>query len=91
MQPGIKILFWGLVIFIISCSPIRFHGLIKIAENNGEFYGPAEPSISVSQKNPNIVVGGSIIDRVHYSTDGGNTFLHTNLKSPELGLSLIHI
>lgn len=86
MQSGIKFLFWGLVILITSCSPIRFHGLVKIAENSGEFYGPAEPSITVSQKNPNIVVGGSIIDRVHYSTDGGNTFLHTNLKSPELGV-----
>ncbi len=86
MQSGIQFVYIFLVILFTSCATIRFHGLIKIAENNGEQYGPAEPSITVSQKNPNIVVGGSIIDRVHYSTDGGNTFSHTRLKSPELGV-----
>ncbi len=74
------------MILLYSCAFPKFQGLVKIAENDGEYYGPAEPSIAVSQKDPNIVVGGSILDRVHYSSDGGKTFSHTNVKAPGLGV-----
>ncbi len=76
----------GLMILIltstISCTAPKQLGLIKIAESTGEYFGPAEPSIAISPVNPDIIVAGSILDRVHYSKDGGHTFNHTALKSP---------
>lgn len=75
-----------LIAILSSCTTIKFYHLVKMAESTGENYGPAEPSIAVSPKDPNIVVGGSIIDRVHYSSDRGITYNHTKLKSPELGV-----
>ena len=80
MKPivGICILY----LLTLSCSTPKAIQLIKIAENEGKHYGPAEPSIAVSPLHPEWVVGGSILDRVHYSSDGGQTFGHTFLKSP---------
>lgn len=71
-----------LLLSCLACSSPKYLGSIKIAESNGENFGPAEPSIAVSPINPDIVVGGSILDRVHYSIDAGHTFQHTALKSP---------
>lgn len=80
MKPivGICILY----LLTLSCSTPKAIQLIKIAENEGKHYGPAEPSMAVSPLHPEWVVGGSILDRVHYSSDGGQTFGHTFLKSP---------
>ena len=79
----IKNFCWGFLAMVcFSCSAPAYLGSVKIAENNGERFGPSEPSIAVSPVNPDIVVAGSILDRVHYSTDGGRSFSHSRLSSP---------
>ncbi len=83
MHSLIKNLFWSfLATGSFSCSAPAYLGSVKIAENNGERFGPSEPSIAVSPVNPDIVVAGSILDRVHYSNDGGRSFSHSKLSSP---------
>ena len=49
--------------------------------DSGSFLGPCEPSISISKTNPNIVVAGSILDRVYRSEDGGKTWTKDKMKS----------
>ena len=43
--------------------------------------GACEPSIAISPKNPNIIVAGSILNRVYRSLDGGNTWSNEKIKS----------
>ena len=82
-QSVIKNFLGGLfAVFCFSCSSPAYLGSVKIAENSGERFGPSEPSIAVSPVNPDIVVAGSILDWVHYSTDGGRSFSHSRLQSP---------
>lgn len=45
-------------------------------------FGPCEPSIAISLQNPDILVAGSILDRVYYSMDGGATWTTDDLQSP---------
>ncbi|PCJ82711.1 MAG: glycosyl hydrolase [Bacteroidetes bacterium] len=45
-------------------------------------FQPCEPSIAVSQKDPDIIVAGSILDNVYRSKDGGLTWTSKTLKSP---------
>jgi hypothetical protein len=54
---------------------------VKIAENKQGGFGPCEPSIFVNPKNPQNIVAGSILNRVHYSFDGGKTWEHSKLTS----------
>lgn len=43
--------------------------------------GPCEPSIYVSPVDQNIILAGSVLDNVHYSSDGGKTWSNQRLKS----------
>ena len=44
-------------------------------------FQPCEPSIAISQKNPKIIIAGSILDNVYRSTDGGHTWKQKTLES----------
>ncbi|MBK8701896.1 MAG: exo-alpha-sialidase [Saprospiraceae bacterium] len=50
--------------------------------SSGYHSGPCEPSICISPANNDIILAGSIIDNVHFSSDGGITWKNTRLKSP---------
>lgn len=43
--------------------------------------GPCEPSICISPTNPNIVAGGSILDKFYLSLDGGQSWDVSRLQS----------
>ncbi len=43
--------------------------------------GPCEPSICINPSNPNHIVAGSILNRVHISNDGGKTWQNEWLSS----------
>ena len=53
---------------------------VKIAEGT-QTVGPCEPSICINPANPNQILAGSILDRVHISNDGGRSWTNTTLKS----------
>lgn len=44
--------------------------------------GPCEPSICINPTNPNNIVAGSILNRIHVSNDGGKTWKNEWLSSP---------
>ena len=55
---------------------------IKIAQGNPkDAYGPCEPSIALSFKNPSKIVAGAILDRYYWSADTGKTWVSGTLKS----------
>ncbi len=60
-----------------SKNPIN----IKISSDNSGL-GPCEPSICINPINKDIIIAGSILDRVHISNDGGKTWKETKLRSP---------
>ncbi len=66
-------------IFFVFKSAAQFKN-IKIAESRGTL-GPCEPSIAIDPLNNNRIVAGSVLDRVHYSKDGGKTWENSVLKS----------
>jgi len=43
--------------------------------------GPCEPSICINPSNPNNIVAGSILNRIHVSNDGGKTWENDWLES----------
>jgi hypothetical protein len=45
-------------------------------------YGPCEPSIAINPTQPNQILAGSILNRVHRSDDGGRTWVNEELMSP---------
>jgi hypothetical protein len=45
-------------------------------------FGPCEPSIAINEKNPKVILAGSILNSVHRSEDGGETWTTTQLSSP---------
>lgn len=53
--------------------------LVRI--DSGAFFGPCEPSIAIDPTNPDYIVAGSILDRVHVSEDGGKTWTNSKLES----------
>jgi hypothetical protein len=55
---------------------------IKLAEESGSDYPPVEPSITISQKDPNNIVAGIVLNRVVSTSDGGATWSTSTLESP---------
>jgi len=60
-------------------SELTIGEAIKIDE--GRFLGPCEPTISICKTNPDIIVGGAILDRVYRSEDGGRTWSKNKMES----------
>ncbi len=58
------------------------HENIKLAENTSLFGYVCEPSIAISPENPANMVAGNVMNGVHYSTDGGHTWVSGELHSP---------
>ena len=54
---------------------------IRIGPKKVAGYQPCEPSIAISQTDPNIIVAGSILDNVYRSEDGGVSWSHQKLIS----------
>ena len=54
---------------------------IRIGPEKVAGYQPCEPSIAISQTDPNIIVAGSILDNVYRSEDGGVTWSHQKITS----------
>ncbi len=54
---------------------------IQIATPTGRGLSPCEPSIAISQKDPNNIVAGVVLDRAIATTDGGKTWSVTTLTS----------
>ncbi|MFM2395002.1 MAG: hypothetical protein RLZZ546_2985 [Bacteroidota bacterium] len=46
-----------------------------------EGFGPCEPSICISPLDQNKIIAGSVLDFVHFSSDGGLTWQNSKLKS----------
>ncbi|MEY3270133.1 MAG: hypothetical protein RIS89_229, partial [Bacteroidota bacterium] len=45
-------------------------------------YNECEPSIAINPRNPNEITAGTVLQGYHISTDGGNTWKSSVLKSP---------
>ncbi|MFM1932080.1 MAG: hypothetical protein RL226_1383 [Bacteroidota bacterium] len=70
--------------FIWMCSSVfaqQFPNVL-IHEWDGNGYQPCEPSIAIRPDNPSIIVAGSILDNVYFSSDSGKTWTLQQLKSP---------
>lgn len=67
--------------FFLFCVPIAFsqspHENILITNN----YAPNEPTLCLDPKNPDILLGGSNIDNLYRSDDGGRTWSEKKLQS----------
>ncbi len=78
------------VLSIVSCTkkiapPIKLNVSpiiqnVKIDEGSTGL-GPCEPSICINPDNPQQILAGSILDRVHVSNDGGETWTTSKLES----------
>lgn len=55
---------------------------VMIGEQTTFSFGPCEPSIFVSPKDPRQVVAGAILDNVYHSHDGGRSWESGILESP---------
>lgn len=60
-------------------NPLQIGEAVMI--DDGKFFGPCEPTISISKTNPDIVVAGAILDRVYRSEDGGRSWTKNKMKS----------
>ena len=92
--PNVKLLFGlltGLLcISTVACNKKAVDRIIKlsdetpknimIADGKGGL-GPCEPSICINPSNPQNIVAGSILNRIHVSNDGGATWASDKLKS----------
>lgn len=63
----------------IDPDPLPVSKAIKI--DAGSLFGPCEPSISICKTNPDVIIGGAILDRVYRSEDGGLTWTKNTMKS----------
>ncbi len=90
------ILFLGLILGSCSVKKGKVHTQetdiftryenIKIYEQTKiNQLGPCEPSIFINPTNTNNIVAGSVLDFVHYSFDGGKTWV-TNSLTSKLGV-----
>lgn len=55
---------------------------VLISKNDGERFGPNEPSIMMDPENTDVLVAGSILNNYHFSNDGGRTWEIGELTSP---------
>lgn len=66
-------------------SPKNIKNVKIFEQKQRNTLGPCEPSIAIDPTNPNNIVAGSVIDFVHYSNDGGNTW-NTKKLTSEFGV-----
>ena len=70
-----------IVLWLLGCGPVaaQFKNIQLDSQGNGR--PPTEPSITINFKNPDNVVGGSILDNIYTSFDGGLTWEKSKQKS----------
>jgi hypothetical protein len=66
----------------VSCQKVSYENIeITKGIQNSTGYGVCEPSIAINPKNTNEIVAGSIINKYHFSNDGGKNWSTKELKS----------
>ncbi|MEM1322403.1 MAG: sialidase family protein [Bacteroidota bacterium] len=75
-----KLFFLCTLCSLIACSSNKN---VLIFRNDLTQVGPCEPSIAISPVDPDVLVAGSVLDFVHYSSDGGKTWTTDNLNSSQ--------
>ncbi len=70
-----------LLIFIIFSLAHQAQHTNILIDDSGSSMQPEEPSILVDPKNTDHMVGGTNINNMYYSTDGGFTWQHEELTS----------
>ena len=77
-------------VLLLSCNPsinttLKAPSPLEIGEaimiDDGKFFGPCEPTISISKTNTDIIVAGAILDRVYRSEDGGQSWVKNKMQS----------
>jgi hypothetical protein len=74
-------IFLSTFLFVTSFSFAQFQNILIGTQNE-----PEEVSICINPKNPNQIVAGANIDNCYYSSDGGLTWTHQILTSPDYGV-----
>jgi len=69
-----------LSLLLITSTAFAQYKNVKISSGSA-FGGPSEPSITFSQTEPNVLVGGAILNEVFLSADTGHTWETIQLKS----------
>lgn len=69
-----------------SHFPKSFENVQIANSDKSSHYGPCEPSIAVSPKNPQNIAAGAILDRYYWSSDGGHTWKDGKLASKTSGI-----
>jgi hypothetical protein len=71
---------WFFAILIVPATCLAQFKNILI-DDSTEGRPPCEPTISISRKDPSVLVAGSILNRYYYSADGGHTWAKGELES----------
>lgn len=71
-----------LLLFLLPLSAFSQYNNVMLGSSSANGRGLCEPSISINKKDPAIMVAGSILDQVFYSTDYGQTWMRDTLESP---------
>lgn len=74
------------ILFILACFSAQAQYPNVLIDDAQDGFGPCEPSIVINPKNPKNIIAGSILNRVHYSKDGGKTWTNTPLTSKTHGV-----
>jgi hypothetical protein len=67
---------------VIPTTTIVPRNVCIMSGNEQMQMGPCEPTIAISEKDPNIILAGSILNHLHKSIDGGQTWTTSILTSP---------
>lgn len=77
-----------LFLFVIGCKGLKRNQFLAqkyevrtIALQKDRSLGPCEPNIAINPVDHNNIVVGSVLDNVHVSKDGGETWMHQKLTS----------
>ena len=75
----------GTAVFLLLCSVSMTFGQseyynVRIHGDKG-WSGPCEPSIAVSNADPNVVVAGAVLNYIYRSEDGGFTWKKQDMRS----------
>lgn len=66
--------------------PKTYKNVLIEQDDKSSRYGPCEPSIAVSPKNPKHIAAGAILDRYYWSEDGGLSWKKGKLQSKAAGV-----
>lgn len=82
MVNRMRFLVWICMLGTIHLSAqVQFKNILLDNSPNETGRFPSEPSISISYKNRDVIVAGSVINNVYYSANGGATWTKSTLES----------